>query len=175
MGGADEAPGSLCPLMQRVVLTALGFLRTETECERNLGADKRSSVLRARLDLTTRRDGLKVMADGVPMEELQASSVEGAKAPDFWNRVLEKCAELFGTTTLLHEEETARCRLHQGASPGKHKDRDTDRGGVQAAEGSHRCGNPCGGGSAPQCVWLSHPESIAGAITSRPQSGQRRL
>ena len=87
--------------MQRVVLTALGFLLTETECERNLGAEKRSSVGRARLHLTTRRDALKVIADGVPMEELQASSVEGAKAPDLWLRVLEKCAELIGTMTLF--------------------------------------------------------------------------
>ena len=45
--------------MQRVVLTALGFLLTETECERNLGAEKRSSVGRARLHPTTRRDALK--------------------------------------------------------------------------------------------------------------------
>ena len=82
-------------------MTVLGFLLTETECERNLGADKRASVLRARLHHTTRRGALNVIADGVPMEELQASSVEGAKAPDFWERVLEKYAELLGTKTSL--------------------------------------------------------------------------
>ena len=85
--------------MQRVVFTALGFLFTETECERNLGAEKRSSVGRGRLHPTTRQDALKVIADGVPMAELQASSVEGAQAPDLWLRVLEKYTELFGTTT----------------------------------------------------------------------------
>ena len=69
--------------MQRVVLTALVFLFTVTECERNLGADKRSSLGRPRLNCTTQRDALKVIADGVPVEELQAPSVEGATAPDF--------------------------------------------------------------------------------------------
>ena len=39
------------------------------------------------------------------MEELQAPYVEGAKAPDFWNRVLEKYAELFGTKTLFTKKE----------------------------------------------------------------------
>ena len=86
--------------MQRVVLTALGFLLTETECDRNLGADKRSSLGRGKLHLTTRRDNLKVMADGVPAEELQAPSVEGAEAPDFWFRVGEKYAELVGSKSV---------------------------------------------------------------------------
>ena len=81
--GGSAPRGGSAPLMQRVVLTALGFLLPETECDRNLGAEKRSSVGRGRLHATTRRDALKVMSDGVPMEELQASSVAGAKAPDF--------------------------------------------------------------------------------------------
>ena len=57
--GGSAPRGGSAPLMQRVVLTALGFLLTETECERNLGAEKRSSVGRARLHPTTRRDALK--------------------------------------------------------------------------------------------------------------------
>ena len=99
--------------MQRVVWTAFGFLLTETECERSLGADTRSSMRRTRLHPTTRRAALKVIADGVPMEELQAPSVEGAKAPYLWKRALEKYAELLGTKTNF-----ARTSTQMQAPPG---------------------------------------------------------
>ena len=54
---------------------ALGFLLTETECERSFAQERiQFSGGRGRLDPHTRESGLKVMIDGLHLEQLKSST-----------------------------------------------------------------------------------------------------
>ena len=75
----------------------LGFLLTETECERNFAEERRAYEGRPRLQVETRFHGLKVMLDGLPFDRLQQT---GEPVGDFWRKCQDRYADKFGTRRL---------------------------------------------------------------------------
>ena len=80
--------------LKKVVCMAIGFLITETECERNFAAERRAHDGRPRLTPDTRFYGLKVMLDGLSFERLQE---DGVPVGDFWRKCQDRYAQKFGT------------------------------------------------------------------------------
>ena len=87
--------------MKRLICMALGFLLTETECERNFAEERRAHEGRPRLLPKTRFHGLKVMLDGLPFERLQQG---GEPVGDFWRKCQDRYAEKFGVRRLGDRE-----------------------------------------------------------------------
>ena len=83
--------------LKRVVCMILGFLLTETECERNFAEERRAYEGRPRLQVETRFHGLKVMLDGLPFDRLQQA---GEPVGDFWRKCQDRYADKFGTRRL---------------------------------------------------------------------------
>ena len=83
--------------MKLVICMVIGFLLTETECERNFAEERRAHAGRPRLQPGTRFHGLKVMLDGLPFDRLQQA---GELVGDFWRKCQDRYAEKFGTRRL---------------------------------------------------------------------------
>ena len=88
--------------MKSVICMVLGFLLTETECERNFAEERRAHSGRPRLQPETRFHGLKVMLDGLPFDRLQQA---GEPVGDFWRKCQDRYAEKFGTRRLGDRKE----------------------------------------------------------------------
>ncbi len=85
------------PELRAVVRLLLGFLISETACERHFSAERRQYQQRPRMEDSTREDGLEIMLDGPPLAKLV---IQGQPVGNFWHRVQDKYAELFGTKVL---------------------------------------------------------------------------
>ena len=83
--------------LKEVVCLVLGFLLSETECERHFASEKRQFQNRPRLGSTTRFAGLKVMIDGLRFDELICND---QPVCCFWQRVQDQYAKMFGTKRL---------------------------------------------------------------------------
>ena len=83
--------------MKLVVCMVLGFLLTETECERNFAEERRAHSGRPRLQPEARFHGLKVMLDGLPFDRLQQ---DGVMVGDFFRKCQDRYAEKFGARRL---------------------------------------------------------------------------
>ena len=85
--------------LKRIVCFMLAFLVSESEAERSFAAERRSSADRPKLGKFARFAGLKVMVDGLPLEELQ---VDGVPIGSFWQHVQNRYADQFGTRLLTN-------------------------------------------------------------------------
>ncbi len=90
--------GARAAELKRLLLMMLGFLLTETECERNFALEKRANEARPRSHVATRHQCLKIILDGLPCERIIVCNAE--VVGDFWRRVQNKYAELYGTRQL---------------------------------------------------------------------------
>ena len=95
----------------------IGFLLTETECERNFARERNQHAGRPRLGMEGRRSGLKVMLDGLALDRLQC---DGFPVGRFWHRVQDKYAQLFGTRilhTFKRREDKGKRRQKEDEGP----------------------------------------------------------
>jgi hypothetical protein len=69
-------------LLKRVVGTMLGFLVSETSCERNFALERRQYDKRPKLGVDSRANGIKAPENHDQMVDTEVSSLEGAKHMD---------------------------------------------------------------------------------------------
>ena len=93
-----ENPARTPELASIVGLTSC-FLISETECERTFSMERRQFDHRPKLSPTMRFAGLKVMVDGVGLDELQS---HGEPRSTFWECVQNRYADTFGSRFLTH-------------------------------------------------------------------------
>ena len=83
--------------LKRVICILLGFLLTETECERTFAEERTVHSGRPRMDPNTRFECLKVKTDGLPFHELHE---DGKPVNNLWRCCQDAYAERFGTKHL---------------------------------------------------------------------------
>ena len=83
--------------LKRVICIMLGFLLTETECERTFVEERTVHSGRPSMDPNTRFECLKVKTDGLPFHELHE---DGKPVNNFWRCCQDAYAKRFSTKHL---------------------------------------------------------------------------
>ena len=104
--------------LKRVICIMLGFLLTETECERTFAEERVVHSGRPRMDPDTRFECLKVKTDGLPFCELQE---DGKPVNDFWRCCQDAYAKRFGKRRL--------CDVKRRSDYGTHRETEYKRDG----------------------------------------------
>lgn len=90
--------------LRPLILMILGFLGSETACERSFAHERKQRDHRPKLNPETRRDGLKIIEDGLELKRLHEG---GTPTSDFFAKVQEHYASKFGSRVL--RSLTMRC------------------------------------------------------------------
>lgn len=100
--------------LRRFICVMLVFLVTETEAERSFSLERIQSTKRPKMGRDSRFDGLKIMCDGLPFEELVDS--EGRPRSNFWDAMQEVYSKVYGTRVLgaVRERKDKGCQRARG-------------------------------------------------------------